>query len=390
MVQYTVRRGKNGDTKKFRYLWEYCFPQDDKTFLDWFFTKYHKPEYGYIAEENGNLVGAVTAAPYKLSIRGAEFKAVFIEGVSVAPEYRKTGTTEQIFNQMFQELKQEKVGVALLTPFSSNYYRRLGFANIVTLIHNDMEIETIRYLQEAQMGYRAVHSSTPTELVQDAYIVYTKSCNFHDFYIKRSLTNMKHKLADLQNEGGHIMVIYNQVNEPCGYILYSLEEKYINVKELLCADVKSGRHLLSLIYGHGANIKRCRITIPDSNIGHILLPCDSEQERELIAMAKIIDIETAFNGIHCPQDGEVYIVLGHKNYRFVVKDGKGKLKEVATKVPAKAKTAVFTEHALATLYMGVFSAKMLYQAGKLIADNETIELLDKMFPALQRYFNEEI
>ena len=70
--------------------------------------------------------------------------------------------------------------------------------------------------------------------------------------------------------------------------------------------------------------------------------------------------------------------------------GKGKLKEVTAKVPAKAKTAVFTEHALATLYMGVFSAKMLYQAGKLIADNETIELLDKMFPALQRYFNEEI
>ena len=119
-------RAEKVDLPALRKLWEYCFYDDSKEFLDFHFGSLD-PSNVRVIKDGGKIVSCLHLQYIDICQNGKIYKAAYIGGVSTAPEYRGMGFYKRLMNETLDELALGGCDAAMLIPFSFDFYRKDGF-----------------------------------------------------------------------------------------------------------------------------------------------------------------------------------------------------------------------------------------------------------------------
>ena len=119
-------RADKVDLPALRELWEYCFYDDSKEFLDFYFGSLDPSDVRVIKKGN-KIAACLHLQDIDICQHGRIYRAAYIGGVSTAPEYRGMGFYKRLMNETLEELKYSGYDAAMLIPFSFDFYRKDGF-----------------------------------------------------------------------------------------------------------------------------------------------------------------------------------------------------------------------------------------------------------------------
>ena len=112
-----VRYLEKGEYGKCRSLWEEAFPEDSKSFADYYFSeKLPGSKVLAIEGKEGKLLTMAHLNPYMISVNGKKWELPYIVGVATAADQRHKGYMRQVLYKMLQDLKQEKKPFCFLMP----------------------------------------------------------------------------------------------------------------------------------------------------------------------------------------------------------------------------------------------------------------------------------
>lgn len=81
-----------------------------------------------LENQEGRPVAALSLFERMMSLNGGEIAAGLIASVGVPPEERRRGYANRLMRGALEELYEQQIPVSLLFPFSTAFYRRLGYA----------------------------------------------------------------------------------------------------------------------------------------------------------------------------------------------------------------------------------------------------------------------
>ena len=126
-----VRYLDKSEYGKCRPLWEEAFPEDSKSFADYYFSeKLPGSKVLAIEGEEGNLLTMAHLNPYMISVNGKKWELPYIVGVATAADQRHKGYMRQVLYKMLRDLNQEKKPFCFLMPAAETIYRPFQFAFI--------------------------------------------------------------------------------------------------------------------------------------------------------------------------------------------------------------------------------------------------------------------
>lgn len=79
-------------------------------------------------DEHDQPVAALAIFERAMSLNGGDLTAGLVSSLAVPPDQRRRGYAGRLIDGMLNELYERKVPISLLFPFSTAYYRRLGYA----------------------------------------------------------------------------------------------------------------------------------------------------------------------------------------------------------------------------------------------------------------------
>ena len=144
MIQYLTEEEK----KNCRSLWEEAFPEDSREFGDYYFQeKIKNNRILALTEENEGLrmqeadgresevlLGRVEAMlhqnPYRLMVRGQQWKVDYLVGVATRKDKRHRGYMRLLLTCMMAHMRQERMPFCFLMPADEAIYRPFGFTFI--------------------------------------------------------------------------------------------------------------------------------------------------------------------------------------------------------------------------------------------------------------------
>lgn len=126
-----VRYLEKSEYGKCRPLWEEAFPEDSKSFADYYFSeKLPGSKVLAIEGEEGRLLTMAHLNPYTISVNGKKWELPYIVGVATATDQRHKGYMRQVLYKMLRDLNQEKKPFCFLMPAAEAIYRPFQFAFI--------------------------------------------------------------------------------------------------------------------------------------------------------------------------------------------------------------------------------------------------------------------
>lgn len=125
-----VRYLKKSEYGKCRPLWEEAFPEDSKSFADYYFSEKLPGSKVLAIEEDGRLLTMVHLNPYTISVNEKKWELPYIVGVATATDQRHKGYMRQVLYKVLRDLHQEKKPFCFLMPAAEAIYRPFQFAFI--------------------------------------------------------------------------------------------------------------------------------------------------------------------------------------------------------------------------------------------------------------------
>lgn len=123
MTQYLPLTLKN--TVQMKELWQLCFPEDDESFLNWFFSAVFYGGMGAFVE--GNLVSMALTKKVELALRAERVPSYLIRGVCTAPDYRGKHIGSNVMEKLMERAYHEGIGACVLVTDIPEFYERIGF-----------------------------------------------------------------------------------------------------------------------------------------------------------------------------------------------------------------------------------------------------------------------
>ncbi|MGM9529186.1 MAG: enhanced intracellular survival protein Eis [Phascolarctobacterium sp.] len=388
-------------------LWDYCFEKRQEPFFQYYFGEYVGKNNMVIggfekvgpADENGkqreSLRTMVHVNPYMLRIRGREQLTPYLVGVATAPEARGQHALGPLLETTFEVLRSEGFTFATLMPIYAGIYLPYEFAYCYEGLQYKMALTDVaRELARAAGKELAVEREPlDKELLAPLYAKLTSQYNGvpvrTDFQWKKLLT--VHTL-----EGMQCAVVYRG-GEACGYMFYYISEGCFTVHELLADSFDARNRLLQYAAMHQSAAKelawlapawdRLYLGFSDQGLAPQVKP---------FMMARCLDARRALAQLAAPEGaagGSVVLLLTDKviernNHllKLYVHEGAIEVKSTIEQEEVIMDMGAFTQ-----LYFGAFTARELYEAGRLRVKNggeEKLALLDGLFPKQRNFINE--
>lgn len=115
--------------EKSKELWLECFPEDDRSFVDWYYSERSRPEYVLGAFRSGRdiPVSMLHMIPMRMIFGGQERSVCFVAGVCTKPEERGKGLCSRLFETAFAAMRKLGCYATVLQPFDTRFYERFGY-----------------------------------------------------------------------------------------------------------------------------------------------------------------------------------------------------------------------------------------------------------------------
>lgn len=319
---------ENNIKNQTRILWDKCFSEEDKRFVDLYFEKRYNEQDNIFIEKDGKVVSALQLISYPFSYYGKTIGCAYLSGCCTDPEYRSQGLMNDVIIKSLNQAKNNGACFAALIPASEslfNYYEGTNF--IPTFDYSKIRIKSNQQSAVSDqpasgcqiISYRVAESqSLKDESELDFYQVYeyfnTKMrsrncCVQHDEYDFGVI------LKDLELFGNHLLVA-KYAEEICGLAFCYLRNNEIFVKDVFAES--------SVIF---SDLITASAQLSESVSINIIIPPVSGQKTHRLGMARIIDAETMlriYAMTHPKMKIEISIVdpiLTHNNGTYYINNG---------------------------------------------------------------------
>lgn len=231
MVRY-LEKSKYG---KCRPLWEEAFPEDSKSFADYYFSEKLPGSKVLAIEEDGRLLTMAHLNPYTISVNGKKWELPYIVGVATATDQRHKGYMRQVLYKVLRDLHQEKKPFCFLMPAAEAIYRPFQFAFIY-----DQPVWKPEDEPEKDLEKRSVDLAKEAEGMADWLDHWLEKC--YEVYAVRDKTYMELLKKELESEAGEVTGWYEKDGKlhalEAWWGLGKREERfYYSLSEMKLADI---------------------------------------------------------------------------------------------------------------------------------------------------------
>ena len=108
-------------------VWDACFPEDGKAFIDYYFAKRSAPENVLAAFCGNRMVGDLHILKKRVRFFDTVKDIAFIAGVGTVPEFRKHGVAARLLEAVVPFALKNGWSAAMLQPFSFEFYQKFGY-----------------------------------------------------------------------------------------------------------------------------------------------------------------------------------------------------------------------------------------------------------------------
>ena len=112
MEPVTCRMAEEADTGQVQALWSQCF-DDTPAFVDWYFSRYYRPENTIGIFDSQKLLASAQVIPYRIRLRGTMMDCGYVVGVDTAPEARNQGYARRLLKECLEMQRQIQPGADL-------------------------------------------------------------------------------------------------------------------------------------------------------------------------------------------------------------------------------------------------------------------------------------
>lgn len=122
-----MRYLEQNEKGKTRVLWEEAFPEDSKSFDDYYYREKVKDNRILVKEEDGEIISMVHLNPYRIRIRDRQNTLAYIVGVATRRDRRHRGHMGDLLKKMLKDMNAAREPFTFLMPAAEAIYRPFGF-----------------------------------------------------------------------------------------------------------------------------------------------------------------------------------------------------------------------------------------------------------------------
>ena len=281
-----------------RVLWDKCFSEEDKRFVDFYFEKRYNENDNIFIEKDGKVVSALQLISYPFSYYGKTIGCSYLSGCCTDPDYRSQGLMNDLIIKALKQAKNNGACFAALIPASEslfNYYAGTNF--VTTFDYSKIRINLSHQVSESPSHRVSSQQSSVSvsefgsESESDFYEVYEyfnnkmrarNCCIQHNEYDFKVITD------DLELFDNHLLVAkYGE--DICGLAFCYLRNGEIYIKDVFAESSAIFSDLISA----AAQWFNSQQPIANSQSSiNIIIPPVAGQKTHRLGMARLIDAET--------------------------------------------------------------------------------------------------
>ncbi|MBU2700714.1 putative acetyltransferase [Sporomusaceae bacterium BoRhaA] len=390
-MEYRLMNDK--DESQIKALWSYCFEPEDHPFFKWYFSDYYDQKNVLAGFQADSLLCAVHLNPYQLRLRGHDFATSYIVGVATFPEGRSQRLVGGLLKAAFVEMHQRHEAVTILMPFQGKFYYPYDFEFCYHHIKYTLPLVDLKFTAQGA-GKFVVLEKQHISCLQQVYKAFT--ADKHG-YVLRHDENWRMLLAEHKSDQGYAYMLVEE-EQPVGYILYTMRNDVLLVKELAYVNFAAEQQLLHFCYNHHSQVSMLEwnaplddgllFSLPDPKRGVALYP---------FMTGRIVDVSEALMSAFYPAGSQAEVIFAVTDrlapwnegiFQLTVVEGKGTVRVVPQSTMNCDKLCILSVGALSQLFFGRLSASQLKKLGRLTAPSSVIGVLNKLFPMCTNYINE--
>lgn len=113
-----------------RQLWEEAFPEDSRSFDDYYYREKIKDNRILAACEDGRIQSMIQMNPYLVQAGNRRWRVDYLVGVATRKEKRHQGYMRRLLERMMDDMREEEMPFCFLMPAAEAIYRPFGFTYI--------------------------------------------------------------------------------------------------------------------------------------------------------------------------------------------------------------------------------------------------------------------
>lgn len=246
------------DTQQIRSLWSYCF-YDSEHYIDWFFNNVYKSENTIVTTIECKVVSAAQLLPYTVWLHNTEVLAYYIMGVSSYPEVRGKGGVSAIMKLAAEVAGLRGAVINLLNPAIDSFYERYGYVSCYNFA------EYVLSPNNSPMDFKGSYYKCALADMPTLNHIYNGFTRGYNGYTHRSNENWQNIMQSLNILNGFCYIMADEKNNPCGYILYTIDAQKLRVLEAAYSSVQGIMGILQFIGTHGTQTKRAFLRMPSDD-----------------------------------------------------------------------------------------------------------------------------
>ena len=294
-----------------RVLWDKCFSEEDKRFVDFYFEKRYNENDNIFIEKDGKVVSALQLISYPFSYYGKTIGCSYLSGCCTDPDYRSQGLMNDLIIKALKQAKNNGACFAALIPASEslfNYYAGTNF--VTTFDYSKIRINLSQQVNETtsqQVSNSVIsdfqqliaNSQQPTADFYEVYEYFNNKMRARNCCIQHNEYDFKVITDDLELFDNHLLVAkYGE--DICGLAFCYLRNGEIYIKDVFAESSAIFSDLITAaktVKSQKSKVKSSASVSVSESVSesvsiNILVPPVAGQKTHRLGMARLIDAET--------------------------------------------------------------------------------------------------
>lgn len=286
MSDYVIKALQENDfddaLKLNEYAFGYTLSEEDKEKRKQIMAQ-HQTVFGSFAEQQ--LAAKVHIWPLQLFLGDKVIEFGGIAGVATWPEFRRKGHVNKLLQESFKEMKDTGLTLSMLHPFLIRFYRQFGYELTHYTYNYQLTSEDIPNYKPS--GYcRRVNFTAASNILAD---LYQKEAIKYGLMMNRSNWWWKERRINKQDT---ICISYDQAGNPNGYLISTVKNKELQIKEFIHHSLDAFQTLLRWIKNHDSMIDTIKIdSQPNELFAFFLDNPRVPLKKQAYFMTRIVDFE---------------------------------------------------------------------------------------------------
>lgn len=202
-----IRLLENQEKQKTRPLYEHCFKEDTKEYIDYYYNQLIRENEVMVNEQDGETVSAVHLIPKQVITGNVKTGIIYIYAVGTWEKYRNRGYITEIFQTIIKRMYDNMDTFTYLIPSSeenAEIYRKYGFEYVMDK-YEIVEAEHRRKPSHSIITRKAENS----DLVKLSIFAQQTVYNNHSVSLSKDVEYFRKIKKITEIEGGTIDIFVN-------------------------------------------------------------------------------------------------------------------------------------------------------------------------------------